>query len=100
MQDADVIGSRLLSAEIGCCDVREIWTMKGPNVEPIVKTFGYLQARIIVAGVDKRDFDPGFPLVDDGLERGSEPTLPVAARDYYGKPRLLHRLPDAPISSG
>src|ERR1700740_1286304 len=90
MQDANMIGAGLRYTEISSRAVRQIGTMEGPNVELIRKALDYLQAAAIRTRIDKYDLDPRLPLIDDGLECGCQPTLPVAARGNYRKPRLLH----------
>src|SRR3954453_247457 len=95
MQHRDPIRPSLLDAETSLGYPRvEIRPPMDGKRQPSGEALGDLHAGFGIAAVNEDDLDPGFMLLDDGLQRLSKPALAVPARHDDRKPGVCH-CPDA-----
>src|SRR4051812_24620278 len=98
MQHRDPIRPSLLDAETSLGYPRaEIRPPMNGKRQPSGEALGDLHAGLGIAAVNEDDLDPGFMLLDDGLQRFSKPALAVPARHDDRKPGVCHCPAASPI---
>src|SRR3954453_4760456 len=91
MQHRDPIRPSLLDAETSLGYPRvEIRPPMNGKRQPSGEALGDLHAGLGIAAVNEDDLDPGFMLLDDGLQPLSKPALAVPARHDDRKPWVCH----------